>query len=439
MSKKWSKSLDFSQKNVSYKLFIYKKLAMKKEIKERKLIHFNEKFLSILVILISATFWACLIVFTLWLGLIYLIWVFLISFFIHAKAIYFIKGNWIKVSEKQFPKLFQIKTELEVKMLIDEKVDMYIIEKENIFQTISQVFLSRNFIIIPAKLIDYAWNNIENLKFTIANQLAHIKRWHIQTRFFISPALFVPFLWNAYLKACEYTADNFATYYGYNQDYKKAIQDMALAYTWWKKINPDEYIKQASEVQWLLWAFYEAKSSKPYLSKRAYNIAKRFSEEKVKIKLRNPIWAVLAPVLSFSMFVIVFASWIAYIGYQKIENKIAKYMPKKEKITKVNLEKYINNEKNPIDQFFDYYKKYNNKQKWDFGIVIKEWEQTHQAKIINKKNNKIYVTYYDAVNGKDVYKRLEINDKRIVNFYIYSPYGYFDKTKWFWKLVSLAN
>jgi len=342
------------------------------------------------------------------------------------------------VSEKQFPKLFKIKTELEVKMMIDEKVDMYIIEKENIFQTISQMFLSRNFIILPTKLLNYTWKDIEKLKFTIANQLAHIKRWHIQTRFFISPALFIPFLWNAYLKACEYTADNFATYYGYKQDYKKAIKDMVLPYIWDKEINPEEYIKQANEIQWLFWAFYEAKSSKPYLTKRAYNIAKRFSEEKVKLKIRNPIWTILAPALSFSMFVLVFVWWIFYIGYQKIETKIAKYMPKKE-ITKVNLEKYIKNEKQPIEQFFEYYNKYKNKDKWDFGIVIKEWEKTQQAKIVNKKNNKIYVTYYDPVNWKDVYKRLEINDKRIVNFYIYSPYGYFDKTKWFGKLVSLAN
>nr|WP_269719705.1 MULTISPECIES: M48 family metalloprotease [Bacillus] len=53
----------------------------------------------------------------------------------------------------------------------------------------------------------------EEMMFVLAYEFAHIKRRHVMKHKFILPAMWIPFIGEAYLRACEYTCDRYATYY----------------------------------------------------------------------------------------------------------------------------------------------------------------------------------------------------------------------------------
>src|SRR5262249_42637145 len=52
-------------------------------------------------------------------------------------------------------------------------------------------------------------DNHDALDFIIAHELGHIHRGHLNWRWLLAPALFIPFVGTAYSRACEYTCDRY--------------------------------------------------------------------------------------------------------------------------------------------------------------------------------------------------------------------------------------
>ena len=97
---------------------------------------------------------------------------------------------------------------------------MYVVNLDGMINAFATKFLSRNFIIITADLLESCENDTDKLRFIIAHELTHIHRKHVSRQFLLLPSKIIPWLGNAYSKACEYTCDNYGAYYGVSDPLK---------------------------------------------------------------------------------------------------------------------------------------------------------------------------------------------------------------------------
>ena len=181
-----------------------------------------------------------------------------------------IRGNGIRISERQFPEVYERVIELSKAMSLKTVPDVFVIHSEGAFNAFATRFLGRNMVVIYSEVFELAREQGDKeLDFIIAHELAHIKRRHIWKSILILPANFVPFLSQAYSRACEYTCDRTAAYY--IQDgvaAKHALTILSVGKVLYRDINEVEFLEQInSESNVAVW-FSEISSTHPILPKR---------------------------------------------------------------------------------------------------------------------------------------------------------------------------
>jgi Zn-dependent protease with chaperone function len=86
--------------------------------------------------------------------------------------------------------------------------EVYIVQEGGILNAFATRFLGRNFVVIYSDILELAYESGEaEVAFVLAHELAHLKLGHLWKRALIYPALIVPFLPQAYSRACEYSCD----------------------------------------------------------------------------------------------------------------------------------------------------------------------------------------------------------------------------------------
>ena len=109
----------------------------------------------------------------------------------------------------------------------------------------------------------------EELPFVLAHEFAHIKRRHVMVHLLLLPAMFIPLLGEAYLRACEYTCDRYAAYYVGNLDAaKEALSMLAIGKKLSSKMSKEAYVEQIREESGFFPWLSEKLSSHPDLPKR---------------------------------------------------------------------------------------------------------------------------------------------------------------------------
>jgi Zn-dependent protease with chaperone function len=140
----------------------------------------------------------------------YLLIYYVIVTFSHLFFMGYIKGNGIKINNKQFPKVYEI-LEKQSKMLGFKKVPtIYLINGEGALNAFATRFAMRNYIVIYSLIFELAYKEGEEaLEFIIGHELGHLKRGHVSffNRLLLISTIIVPFLNKAYSRACEYSCD----------------------------------------------------------------------------------------------------------------------------------------------------------------------------------------------------------------------------------------
>lgn len=213
-------------------------------------------------------------------GIVYIVIFALTAFILHGIFIGNIRGNGIKISEEQFPEVYQIAKRLSEEMGLYNTPDIYVIESGGLLNGFATKFLGRNFVVIYSDLLEMAYQEGEDaVSFVICHELAHIKRKHISRRFYLYPAMLVPFLGTAYSRACEYTCDQMGCYYVP----KGAITGLLLLAAGkklYKKVNTNILNRQIQEEGGFWVWFAEILSTHPNIIKRVNRIMNntRFGE-----------------------------------------------------------------------------------------------------------------------------------------------------------------
>lgn len=215
-------------------------------------------------------------------GILYIILGMIIVLITHGLFIGNIKGNSIKVSEKQLPEIYKVANKLSKKIGLDRIPDIYVLESGGMLNAFATKFLGRNFIIVYSDVLELAYESGESaVEFILCHELAHIKCNHNTKHLFIYPAMIIPFLGTAYSRACEYTCDIYAATHTPN-DSIEGLLILGIGKKLYKQVSVQEICNQVQYNEGFWTWFSEILSTHPTLIKRI----KKYNDIKNKNALK---------------------------------------------------------------------------------------------------------------------------------------------------------
>jgi Zn-dependent protease with chaperone function len=137
----------------------------------------------------------------------------LIGLFAHGLALGRIRGNSIRVSERQFPQLHRLAVAHSKRLGLKQAPIVYIMESGGLLNAFATRFSGRDFVIIHSDVLELALAQGEAaVGFIVGHELAHVWRGHLKYRWLTTPGRLFPYLGAAYSRACEYTCDRIGAF-----------------------------------------------------------------------------------------------------------------------------------------------------------------------------------------------------------------------------------
>ncbi|HYK72433.1 MAG TPA: M48 family metallopeptidase [Pseudoneobacillus sp.] len=246
----------------------------------------------------------------------------LVSFFLHGLMIAGVRRNGVKLSERQFPDLYEKAVQVSKDMGLMEVPDIYVVESEGILNAFATRFFRKNMVVLYSEIFELIEKQAEKeVLFVLAHEFAHLKRKHVMISFLLLPAMWVPFIGNAYLRACEYTCDRYAAYYVQSLDASiNALTILAIGKEMYHKVNHEVYMEQIeSEFGFFAW-LNEKLSTHPHLPKRLYALSQFFTEE-ATTKLKESTGKIMVGLtITIVLFVLVaVGGWFGFKALDKLD------------------------------------------------------------------------------------------------------------------------
>ena len=191
---------------------------------------------------------------------------------------YFLKasmyGNSIHVTKEQYKDIDDITRALAQQLALERTPDVFVLNSHGVTNAVAVRFLSSKFLLLYSSLVDLLWceKNQNKLRTIIAHELAHHAAGHVGgiQNLVMMPAMMIPFLGTAHIRAREFTADRIAAELVGNQDDVMAAL-MALASGSRKlqpQMSPQIFISQEQKVPRFCGFLKEIFASHPRMTKR---------------------------------------------------------------------------------------------------------------------------------------------------------------------------
>lgn len=209
--------------------------------------------------------------------------VLVVMLFANAIMLGSIRGNGVRIHERQFPDVYERVQILAKQMELKKVPDVFVIQSEGALNAFATRFFGRDMVVLYSEVFELAREQgQEELDFIIAHELAHVKRRHVWKNLLILPAGFIPFLSQAYSRSCEYTCDRHAAFTIQNAAAaKQALTLLGIGKKTYLEVNEDAYLEQiATESNAIVW-FSEVLSTHPRLPKRVQAIS-QFNNSEAK-------------------------------------------------------------------------------------------------------------------------------------------------------------
>lgn len=185
----------------------------------RQLINARERFLYVAIVGVSILVYGGLLVVglsrpeagatMLFYGVLFV----LFGLFVHGLALGRVRGNAVRVSERQFPQLHRLATTHARRLGLKGVPAVYVMESGGLLNAFATRFLGRDFVIVHSDVLELALGQGEAaVGFILGHELAHVWRGHLKYRWLTMPGRFMPYLGAAYSRACEYTCDRLGAY-----------------------------------------------------------------------------------------------------------------------------------------------------------------------------------------------------------------------------------
>jgi Zn-dependent protease with chaperone function len=126
----------------------------------------------------------------------------------------YIFGHSIRVTEMQFSDVYKIALEMAKKMGVVRVPDIFVVNMEGRINALALRFIGHAYVVLYASLVDLMLkrNAIKELRMVVAHEMAHHAAGHVSIfrQIFLYPVTYIPFLYKAYVRACELSADRLA-------------------------------------------------------------------------------------------------------------------------------------------------------------------------------------------------------------------------------------
>jgi Zn-dependent protease with chaperone function len=232
------------------------------------LVYKHEKALFAIAALLSGIFWTVLVVGTLGLFLIYLLIGYVVFLFAHSAFISHLKGTGVRISETQFPDLYETLKQSCAKIGLKDIPEAYVL-RTGFFNALATKFLGKHFVVLFSDVVDALQDQTSAIDFYIGHELGHIHRKHLAWKLFVAPASILPLLGAALRRAEEYTCDRYGVACCQSAvDIKAAIAAIAVGDTRWKSIDIKTYLDQVAFTSGFWMSFNELIADYPWLTKR---------------------------------------------------------------------------------------------------------------------------------------------------------------------------
>jgi len=189
-------------------------------------------------------------------------------FIFHGLMLGQIRGNGIRVSERQFPQLMAMANQQARRLGMDQTPDVFVLQSGGVLNAFATRFLGRNFVVLYSDVLALATQKGERaVSFVLGHELGHVRRKHMTRRALLYPAMIFPFLGGAYSRACEYTCDQVG----------KALEPeggvdgllvLAAGRDLYTQVDSAEYSRQRETETGFFVRFAEILSTHPNLTKR---------------------------------------------------------------------------------------------------------------------------------------------------------------------------
>jgi len=242
---------------------------------------------------LSVTAWVALAVTVV--GILYGALIFVFILFAHALFLAHVKGNGVRISERQLPELHaRVKAAAE-KLGMSKIPEVYLLQSGGLLNAFATKLLSRNFVIIYSSLAD-ACQDPRQLDFIIAHELGHLAAGHLRWNALLAPYRLVPWLGPAYSRAREYTCDRCG--FAVAGDLEQSARGLAVLAAGGKhaaSMDLAAFEEQRLESGSFWMSVLELVSSHPFLCKRAAALREYHRPGSVEPVSRNVLAYILAP------------------------------------------------------------------------------------------------------------------------------------------------
>ena len=232
------------------------------------LVYPNERKLFRIAMALSIVAWTLLILGTLGVALLYVGIFFLFAIFVQSGFITHVKGNGIRITQEQYPDLYESVQACSTKVGLETAPEAYLL-RTDFFNALATRFLRRHYIVLFTDVVDALQDQPAAIDFYIGHEVGHIHRNHIRWGWVLAPVMWLPVLGSAYRRAEEYTCDRYGNACcDSDEDAIAALSAIAAGDTRWKTLDVGAYLKQVDDTGGFFMSLNELIGEYPWLCKR---------------------------------------------------------------------------------------------------------------------------------------------------------------------------
>ncbi len=177
----------------------------------------------------------------------YAVALFLGTFIASGLAHGYLRGNAVRISQRQFPEVHTLCERLKQRLQMKETPLVYLTEGNGIVNAFVSKFLGKHYVVLHSDTFELALEQGDaELAFILAHEFAHIQRKHLSKQLFLLPARITPFLGKAYSRACELSCDRIAATVSPRAGVR-ALLCLAVGNKLFRHVKIEEYLHQSRE------------------------------------------------------------------------------------------------------------------------------------------------------------------------------------------------
>ncbi|MBC7662319.1 MAG: M48 family metalloprotease [Caulobacter sp.] len=240
-----------------------------------KLVYPGERTLSALTLVIGLAFWILIIVGTVGVALIGLLLGFIAYLFAQSALIAWIKGNGVKLDERQFPDLHAQFVTCCDTLQIKKRPQAYVLNGNGAINAFATRFLGHEYVVLNSNTVDAMREHPDGVAFYIGHELGHLRMGHLTKHLLRWPGLWLPLIGAAYSRAKESTCDRHGLACSSSPDNAAiALGALAAGGHRWRQLDVAALRDQAKASSGFWMSFHELLSPYPWITKRVVRVTR---------------------------------------------------------------------------------------------------------------------------------------------------------------------